>query len=768
MSRQERPPIKRISALIIAVFFLSSTVTLAMPFGAANSTGMVEETVETSNTAEFPYPGDDWAWSMIGSEYAHQRGEYGEEIVVAVLDTGIDYNHPDLEDKMWEDIGYDFVDDDDDPMDEHGHGTHVAGIIASVAPQAELMALRVIEEEGGDWVDVSKAVEYARNNGADIISMSFGGQYSAFTPAFELQMERAYELDDILHVAAAGNDDSDEKFYPAGYDSVISVSAVNSDREKAYYSNRGDWIELTAPGGGSEKQVFSTLPNEEYGEKAGTSMACPFVTGAAALRRSLKPGESNDEVRGHLQNTAIDLGNEEYYGHGLVNAYRAAGGEIPTPVQNLEADPGDSVVELHWEEPWHNGASPIEGFRVYRADSGEEKELLDEVGPEEYGYEDTDVENGVTYQYTVTAYNAEGESLESEVVSATPRAEPVAPSTPREVSVELLEKGVEVSWKEPLDDGGSDIERYLIYRGKDEEGFDLIDEVDSETTTYLDNSVSLGNEYVYGVTAENEVGESEKAETDPIFIPEDHGPSSPEEVTAEVLDEGVEISWEHPEDSSSITYYNIYREGLETDGFEWLGEVDPEETSYLDKTVSPGSEYTYAVTAENELGESEKVFSELVTVPEDHDPSPTEPSSPRNVEAELIDEGVEMIWEEPTDDGGSSITGYKVYRKEAGEDNFTMIGEVDAGSNVYLDDTVSADSEYVYAVSAVNDQGMSEKAHSSTVTVPEDYTPEPLEDGDEGWIDKLMDEDLYPIYFVIAIGILLVVIASLAAHRKKR
>ncbi|MEF8873200.1 MAG: S8 family serine peptidase [Candidatus Thermoplasmatota archaeon] len=659
MGMENLPLKKLIIILIIAVFLLGTTT---LPFASAEPV----KTTETDQAAGFPYPGDDWAWSMIGTQYAHRRGEYGEDVVVAVLDTGIDYTHPDLEDKMWDGVGYDFVDNNEDPMDEHGHGTHVAGIIASVAPEAELMALRVIEESGGDWVDVSKAIEYARNNGADIISMSFGGQYSAFTPAFELQMERAYNWDDILHVAAAGNDDSDEKYYPAGYDSVISVSAVDSDKERADYSNHGDWIEVTAPGGGSLDQVYSTLPNESYGEKMGTSMACPFVSGVAALRRSLKPGESNDEVRDLLRQTAIDLDNEEYYGNGLVNAYRASGGEVPTPVQEVKADPADSSVNLSWNDPWHQGASPIAGFRIYRAEEGQEMEMIEEVDPGQYEYEDQGVENNVTYQYTVTAYNDEGESLDSEIVQATPREETVSPSRPREIDAEVLDDGVELTWKEPLDDGGS-----------------------------------------------------------------------------------------------SITGYSIYRKESGEDEFEWLGEVDGEITEYLDKTVSPGTEYIYAVTSENEIGESEMSITDPVLVPEDHDPSPTEPSAPGEVSAELLDEGVEVTWEEPLDDGGSSITAYRIYRKEEGDSEFEFIGETESETFSYLDNTVSSGSEYTYAVTAQNEIGESEKAHSAAVSISEDYTPVPQED--EGWFDRISESDvpLIPL-LIVGIGLLIVVVIALA------
>jgi len=581
----------------------------------------VGETSELSEEGEFPYPGDPWAWEMIGTQYAHQMDEYGDDVLVAVLDTGIDYNHPDLEDKMWEDIGYDFVNNNDDPMDEDGHGTHVAGIVSSVAPEAELMALKVIEERGGDWVDIAKAIQYAIDNGADIITMSLGAQGSTLGRLVELRIIEAYEAG-ILLTAAAGNDNEDEEFYPAAYDSVMAVSAVNSTKQKAYYSNYGDWVEIAAPGGDNEEPIYSTIPDESYGNKIGTSMACPFVTGVAVLRMSAEPGESNKEVREFIQETAVDLSDENYYGHGLVNAYLAAGGEVPTPVQDLFQETDDSLVNLKWGEPWSEGLSSVEGYRIYRGTEGEEIEFLDEIGAEKSSYEDTDVQNEVTYGYYVTAFNDNGESFRSDTVWATPREEPQPPDPPRDVEAELLDEGIEIRWKNPLDDGSSPITSYNIYREKDREGMEKIQEVDSETFSYIDQQISSDSEYLYALTAVNEYGESEKGFTSNITVPisdDPNVPDPPNNIEIELLDNRIEISWEHPLDDGGtpIINYKIYRE--ENNGeMKLIGEVDDETFKYRDENISSSNEYVYAVSAVNEVGESEKVYGDAITVSEDH------------------------------------------------------------------------------------------------------------------------------------------------------
>ncbi len=623
MAMKESPLSKvKISFLIVILIFS----TIAFPANTENSPNTVEtNTVGSSEEIEFPYPGDDWAWNMIGTEYAHQKGVTGEDVVIAVLDTGIDYNHPDLEDRMWEDIGHDFV-DDGEPMDKDGHGTHAAGIISSVAPDAELMALRVIDEEDEEWVDLSEPVEFARENGADIITMSFAGKEGAFTPEFKREVDEAHDQDDIVNVAAAGNEDTDEEYYPAAYDSVIGVSALDSDMSKAYYSNYGDWIDLAGPGGGREDQIFSTLPGDDYGEMIGTSMACPFVAGSAALRMNAEPEESNEEIKDHLMNTSISLETDEYLGSGLVNAYRAAGGQVPTPIMNLQIEINVSSVGLSWDEPWDEGASPIKGYRIYRSEYGSELEVIREFEEELFEYEDEDVEENITYQYKVTAFNHHGESLESDLIFATPRKESVVPSSPRDVSLEFSEDGIEVAWSEPIDDGGTMIQRYNLYRrelGEDGE-MNMLAGLSPEISNYLDKTVSPESEYEYAVSAENEIGESVKAFSDPFLVPENHQThpkaiSSPRNVSAEVLEESVQISWSIPvEDSdSSITNYNIYRGKFEEQNdLKKIGEVGPGTYEFIDDTASEKTDYYYAVEAENEEGVSIRSRSMMVSTPE--------------------------------------------------------------------------------------------------------------------------------------------------------
>lgn len=250
----------------------------------------------------------------------------GKGTVVAVIDTGVDYTHKDLADNIWvnegeipgngidddgngyvDDVhGVDFVEGDSDPMDEHGHGTHVAGIIAmtpgngggvGVAYGAKIMCVRAGQANGSfASTDIAKAIKYAADNGADVINMSFGGTGGSYL--VESALQDAFPS--CVLVAAAGNDGLPttdakqagylftEDIYPAGYKYVIGVMATDNNKSLAYFSNwdfkegSGCEYEMAAPGVG----IYSTLPGNRYACWSGTSMATPNVAAAAAILRS--------------------------------------------------------------------------------------------------------------------------------------------------------------------------------------------------------------------------------------------------------------------------------------------------------------------------------------------------------------------------------------------------------------------------------------------------------------------------------------------------
>ena len=288
---------------------------------------------------------EQWAPRNIGAEAGWDLETGVSDAVVAVIDTGVDYAHPDLADNIWQNIGEDwvegldgrlipgnngidddgngFVDDyigwdfvdvgnrcadddcrgrDNDPMDGHGHGTHVAGIagavtdnglgIAGIAWHCRIMAVRAgYKDSDGKGVlevaDAADAVYYAADNGARVLNLSWGG--SSDHPLIREAVQYASESGVII-CAAAGNSGSTGPFYPAGYPDplILAVGSTDSSDIKAQNSNYGLWVDVSAPG----VNILSACPGDTYCDKSGTSMAAPHVAGLTALLLSRFPGWS--------------------------------------------------------------------------------------------------------------------------------------------------------------------------------------------------------------------------------------------------------------------------------------------------------------------------------------------------------------------------------------------------------------------------------------------------------------------------------------------
>jgi len=279
-----------------------------------------------------------WGVKHIGAGLVHPTNQ-GAGVKVAVIDTGIDYNHPDLDANYAG--GYDFVNNDSNPMDDQGHGTMVSGVIAAedngtgvvgVAPQARLYAVKVLGANGSGWEsDVIAGVDWARANGAQVVNMSLGSSSASYS--FQTAIANAHNAGLVL-VAAAGNSGTcppggDTVIYPARFSQVIAVAATDSSDVRACFSSIGPAVDIAAPG----VSVWTAYRGGSYRSASGTSLASPHVAGTAAL--VIASGVSgNTAVRDRLQTTADDLGTtglDTWYGYGLVDADEAAGGSPPPP-----------------------------------------------------------------------------------------------------------------------------------------------------------------------------------------------------------------------------------------------------------------------------------------------------------------------------------------------------------------------------------------------------------------------------------------------------
>ena len=291
---------------------------------------------------EAPSMGIEYGLDRTGATEAWSEGLTGFGIVIAVLDTGVDINHIDLDRNIWvntgeiagdgidndgngyiDDVnGWDMNENDNVPDDVDGHGTHVAGTIAAennrlgttgVAFNAKIMPVKVLGDDGsGSYDDVVEGIYYAVRNGADIINMSLGGGYYMYPPlaaAIKYASQQG-----VVVVMAAGNSGGDSPEVPASYASEhgIAVGSVGADGEQSEFSNRaggatdyeGDGtrrpLYVTAPG----ENIYSTLPNNYVGALSGTSMATPHVSAAVALLLEAHPGLTPKMIRILLANTA--------------------------------------------------------------------------------------------------------------------------------------------------------------------------------------------------------------------------------------------------------------------------------------------------------------------------------------------------------------------------------------------------------------------------------------------------------------------------------
>ena len=357
------------------------------------------------------YPNDpDWLkqWNLrrVAADAAWALSTGKPDFVVAVLDSGVDAGHPDLSANLV--AGYDFVNQDADPDDDYGHGTHVAGIIAAelnnsqgiagVAPQVKIMPLKVLNQSGqGTYANIATAIQYAAANGVKVISLSLGGD--SHSDILLQAIRNAYDAG-VLLVASTGNEGSSAITYPARYAEVMAISATDHYDRWASYSNWGPEVDLAAPGGTSGDGVWSTWPwrlGGYYNWAYGTSMAVPHVAGAAALIWSVNPALTRDEVADILRQTADQVGQfpyvggrNDYLGHGRLNIHSALRQALPPslavePTQLLFLGDSrqapavrqlklvnESLRSLHWQAEkltggsWLNLIPPLSGNISYQ------------------------------------------------------------------------------------------------------------------------------------------------------------------------------------------------------------------------------------------------------------------------------------------------------------------------------------------------------------------------------------------------------------------
>ncbi len=302
------------------------------------------------------------------------------DVVVAVVDTGVDCAHEDLQGACWRNpgeipngvdddrngyvddlTGWNFYAENPDPSDAFYHGTHVAGIIAArvnngigvagVAPGVRLMPLAIFSPRGvGTYYDLIRALLYAVDNGAQVINLSLGATSYSYGEALAIRYAVRHG---VVVVAAAGNRASDRVFYPAAHPEVIAVSATDASDGVAVFSNHGAYIDVAAPG----VAVISTLPNNRYGVLSGTSMAAPHVSALAALLRSrngrLTPAQIRQLIVAHAEDQVGPAGlgppgKGPYYVYGRIHIGRTV---AAVPAATSPSPPPAPGPQLPWTPP---------------------------------------------------------------------------------------------------------------------------------------------------------------------------------------------------------------------------------------------------------------------------------------------------------------------------------------------------------------------------------------------------------------------------------
>ncbi len=327
------------------------------------ATPSLTPTITLTPLVNDPLYGNQWGLAKINIEgaWANTRGD--PTIIIAVIDSGIDLTHPDLQNQLWtnpgeiadngidddnnglvDDVnGWNFVASSNNISDDNGHGTLVSGVaaaiagngqgIAGVCPQCRIMPVKVMQASGAaNYSDIAAGVLYAAQKGAKIINLSLGGYANSNT--LRNAIDTAVNTYGAVVIAGAGNDNGSNLFYPAAYDNVLAVAGTQNDDTKVGTSNYGAWVDVSAPG----TNIQTTALGGGWVNNSGTSFAAPFAAGLAGLLRSLHPAWNQATIRSQIVHTAdnIDSLNPAYMGllgSGRLNASAAM--QSPSPILSL-------------------------------------------------------------------------------------------------------------------------------------------------------------------------------------------------------------------------------------------------------------------------------------------------------------------------------------------------------------------------------------------------------------------------------------------------
>lgn len=457
---------------------------------SVQSTGKVSSKKDASATY------NSWGVEYIEAEkYSAylQKQNLSNSITVGVVDSGIDDEHSIFRNRI-DYNGYDFVNSDYYPYDDHGHGTHVSGTIVDCTPglSINILPVKVLDYDGrGTGLNLANGIEYSTYMGADVINLSIGmdSHWSYIHDVIDYAISN-----NVVVVIAAGNNDNDT-FYecPSDMDEAIVVSAIDSYGDKCYFSNYGSTIDVAAPG----EYIYSAYPGGGYAYMSGTSMAAPHISAVCAMYRLKYPNLSVYEVEDLVQKNTKDLGAsgwDQYYGYGVPHLSLAIPKEAPEKVQNVKASSKSyNSIKITW-----NKAAGADGYKIYRATSksGKYSAIKTVTSASTLSYTNTGLTTGKTYYYKVRAYTTINGSKVygsySSVVSAKPSL-----SKPS-LYLSAGSKKAYIKWSKISGASG-----YEIYRASSKNGYySKIKTITSgKTTSYTNSKLTRKKTYYYKVRA---------------------------------------------------------------------------------------------------------------------------------------------------------------------------------------------------------------------------------------------------------------------------
>jgi fibronectin type 3 domain-containing protein len=386
----------------------------------------------------------------------------------------------------------------------------------------------------------------------------------------------------------------------------------------------------------------------------------------------------------------------------------------PSAPQSLAATAGSGSVTLSWAAPASNGGAAVTGYNLYRGTTpGGESATPVASNVTTTSFTDTGRTNGTTYYYTVAAVNSVGSSAQSNEASATAQAvQASVPSAPQALAATATSQSVSLTWSAPSSDGGSPVTGYNVYRGTTPGGEAATPVASNLTAPRLtDNGLTNGTTYYYKVAAVNAVGVGAQS-AEASATPRASAPSAPQTLVASGGNGSVALSWSAPvsDGGSGVTGYNVYR-GT-TAGGEATTPVasNVTTTGFVDSSVTNGTTYYYTIAAVNAVGTSPPSGEASAT------PRAGAPSAPLAPTASPGNGSVGLSWSVPASDGGSTITGYNVYRgTTAGGESTTPVAS-NLTTTGFADSSVTNGTTYFYKVAAVNGIGTSPQSSEVSAT----------------------------------------------------